>query len=68
MTEAEKTLESKDGCGDATDKLAEISLQVPEHLAVAFQRCSWVLVQEKGQSQLETMEEMVRDFLIRHGC
>lgn len=68
MTEAEKTLESKDGCRDANDKLAEISLQVPEHLAVAFQRCSWVLVQEKGQSKLETMEEMVRDFLIKHGC
>lgn len=68
MTEAEKTSESEGGCRDASDKRAEILLQVPEHLAVAFQRCSWVLVQEKGQSRLETMEEMVRDFLIKHGC
>ena len=50
------------------DGYAEIRLQVPEHLAVAWQRCSWVLVQEKGQGRLESMEEMVRDFLIKQGC
>lgn len=50
------------------ESYAEISLQVPVHLASAFQRCSWILVQEHGQSRLETMEEMVRDFLIKHGC
>ncbi len=46
----------------------EIRLQVPENLSTAWQRCSWVLLQEKGQSRLETMEEMIRDFLIKHGC
>ena len=54
--------------GGATEKSVEISLLVPEHLATAFQRCSWILVREKGQSRLETMEEMVRDFLIKYGC
>lgn len=47
---------------------SEIRLQVPDHLATAWQRCSWLLVQEKGQTRLETMEEMVRDFLIKHRC
>lgn len=48
--------------------LSEIKILVPDNLSVAWQRCSWVLVQEKGQSRLESMEEMVRDFLIKHGC
>ncbi len=46
----------------------EVRLQVPEQLAVAWQRCSWVLVQEKGQGRLESMQEMVHDFLVKHGC
>ncbi len=48
--------------------LTEITVLVPEDLAVAWQRCSWVLVQEKGQGRLESMAEMVRDFLVKHGC
>ena len=48
--------------------MEEIKIQVPADLRVAWQRCSWVLVQEKGQSRLESMEEMVRDFLVKHGC
>ena len=48
--------------------LSEIKILVPDSLSIAWQRCSWVLVQEKGQSRLESMEEMVRDFLIKHGC
>ena len=46
----------------------EVRILVPENLAAAWQRCSWVLVQEKGQARLDSMEEMVRDFLIKHGC
>ena len=48
--------------------LSEIKIVVPDNLSAAWQRCSWVLVQEKGQSRLESMEEMVRDFLIKYGC
>lgn len=48
--------------------LSEIKILVPDNLSAAWQRCSWVLVQEKEQSRLESMEEMVRDFLIKHGC
>lgn len=53
---------------DRHDGLSEIRVRVPESLSVAWQRCSWVLVEEKGQSRLESMEEMVRDFLVKHGC
>ncbi|MGI9538406.1 MAG: hypothetical protein ACR2PB_15145 [Desulfocapsaceae bacterium] len=46
----------------------ELRVLLPADLAAAWQRCSWVLVQEKGQTRLDSMEEMVRDFLIKHGC
>ena len=48
--------------------LTEIRILVPTELSTAWQRCSWALVQEKGQSRLESMEEMVQDFLVKHGC
>ena len=48
--------------------LSEIKLTVPSELAKAWQRCTWLLVQEKGQDRLESMEEMVHDFLVKHGC
>jgi hypothetical protein len=50
------------------EELSEIRILVPAELSTAWQRCSWALVQEKGQGRLESMEEMVRDFLIKHGC
>lgn len=49
-------------------ELDEIRLQVPEDLARAWQRCSWVLAQETDKSRLQIMEDMVRDFLVKHGC
>ena len=54
--------------GPGAQELSEIRIQVPGELAIAWQRCSWVLVQEKGQGRLESMEEMVRDFLVKDGC
>lgn len=52
----------------AQPPLAEIKLVVREDLCRAFQRCVWVQVQESGRTQLEIMEELVRDFLRKHGC
>lgn len=52
----------------AQPQLAEIKLVVREDLCRAFQRCVWVQVQESGRTQLEIMEELVRDFLRKHGC
>ena len=34
----------------------------------AFQRCMWILINETGKTQIDIMDEMVNDFLIKHGC
>lgn len=48
--------------------LAELKLQIPEDLYRAFQRCLWMRVNETGQTPLQLMEEVVQDFLKKHGC
>ena len=48
--------------------LVELKLFIPEDLYRAFQRCLWIRINETGQSQLQLMEEVVRNFLIEHGC
>ena len=45
-----------------------LNLQVSADLYRAFQRCTWIIINETGRGQVEIMEEMVRDFLIKHGC
>lgn len=50
------------------DELAEIKLLVPPHLYRAFHRCVWIQINQTGKTQLDVMEEMVRDFLIKHQC
>ena len=45
-----------------------LTLQVDRDLFRAFQRCVWIIVNETGQSRVEIMNEMVRDFLIKHDC
>jgi len=45
-----------------------LKLHVRADLYRAFHRCSWILVNETGKNQVEIMNEMVRDFLIKHGC
>jgi hypothetical protein len=46
----------------------ELKLLVPPHLYRSWQRCSWLLVHETGRSRLAVMQEMVEDFLHKHGC
>ena len=48
--------------------LEELTIKVPADLYRAYQRCTWILVNETGRDQLEVMDEMVRDFLVKHGC
>lgn len=48
--------------------MRELKLFVPDELFRAWQRCSWLLVAETGRTRTEIMREMVRDFLIKHGC
>ena len=60
--------DQRDGAESSQQDLCELMILVPRELSTAWQRCSWLLVQEKGQGRLESMEEMVRDFLVKHGC
>jgi hypothetical protein len=48
--------------------LVELKLQIPEDLYRAFQRCLWIRVNETGQTPLQLMEEVIRNFLKKHGC
>ena len=48
--------------------LATVMLKLRPDLYRAYQRCSWIIVHETGRDQLSIMEEMVEDFLIKHGC
>ncbi len=55
------------GQGKASS-LVELKIQIPAELYIAYQRCSWIIVHETGRKPLEVMEEMVCDFLTKHGC
>ena len=55
---------STDGA-EATERLV---LQVDHDLFRAFHRCVWIIVHETGRPRIEIMNEMVRDFLIKHDC
>jgi len=48
--------------------LVELKLLIPENLHRAFQRSLWIRINETGQTQLQLMEEVIRDFLVKHGC
>lgn len=48
--------------------LVDLKIQIPQELYIAYQRCSWIIVHETGRKPLEVMQEMVRDFLTKHGC
>jgi len=50
------------------DNLTEVKLFVPDQLARAWQRCSWLLVHDTGRERTDIMKEMVKDFLVKHGC
>ena len=49
-------------------ELQELKLKIPADLYRAYQRCSWIIVNETGRDQLDIMEEMVHDFLVKHEC
>jgi hypothetical protein len=57
--------QTADEPGGETERL---TLQVDRDLFRAFQRCVWIIVHETGRSQVEIMNEMVHDFLIKHDC
>ena len=48
--------------------LEELKLKVRPDLLRAFRRCTWIITHETGRPQLEIIQEMIEDFLIKHGC
>lgn len=52
----------------AADGLVELKVKIPEDLYRAYQRCSWIITHETGRDQLDIMEEMVYDFLVKNEC
>lgn len=51
-----------------SSSLIDLKIQIPQELYIAYQRCSWIIVHETGRKPLDVMQEMVRDFLMKHGC
>lgn len=45
-----------------------LKLRVDDDLYRAFQRCVWIIIHETGRSQLDIMNEVIRDFLIKNDC
>lgn len=66
----ESKYRAQQGCDDGIppSPLVELRLKISPELYRAYQRCSWVITHETGRGQLDIMEEMVREFLIRNGC
>ena len=54
--------------GEWKEEHAVIKLMVTEDLYRAFQRCVWIQIHESGRTQLDIMDEVVRDFLRKYGC
>ena len=54
---------------DNNDKdMVPVTLYLQPDISRAFRRCVWSITYETGKSQLEIMNEMVHDFLIKNGC
>ena len=55
-------------CESEEPRLETLTLRIDADLYRAFQRCTWMLINESDRDQIAVMNEMVRDFLIKHGC
>ena len=58
----------KEKADDLPAGLTELKLLVDDELYRAFQRCVWIRINETGNSQQEIMQEVIHDFLVKHGC
>lgn len=54
--------------GSENPDLEQVILHLPPELARAWQRCTWLIVHETGRGRPEIMAEMIREFMIKHGC
>ena len=61
-------MEQEQPAAEPVGNTERLTLQVDPDLFRAFQRCVWIIVHETGRSQVEIMNEMVHDFLLKHNC
>lgn len=52
----------------AEKDLVQLTIRIPEDLYRAYQRGCWIVSQESGRSRDELAQEMITDFLVKHGC
>lgn len=50
------------------EETTTLQIQISADLYRAFQRCTWLLVNEEGRDRQDIMTELIHDFLIKHGC
>ena len=62
-----KGQENSEICSNTFEQV-ELKIKISSDLYRAYQRCSWIIINETGREQLDIMEEMVLDFLVKHGC
>ncbi len=67
MKKVEHHQHAEHGKNEPAD-LRELKIFVSEDLYRAWQRCCWALTYDTGQSRTDIMNEMVQDFLVKHGC
>jgi len=61
---ASKTMESS----IKNSESVELKIKISPELYRAYQRCSWIIINDTGREQLDIMEEMVLDFLVKYEC
>ena len=61
---ASKTIESN----IENSESVELKIKISPELYRAYQRCSWIIINDTGREQLDIMEEMVLDFLVKYEC
>lgn len=69
MTTSSKSSEAEEGPRAHEEPARErVVLELPADLARALRRCTWMIIHETGRDQRDIMQEMVLDFLVKHGC
>ena len=50
------------------EKKESVTLILRADIARAFRRCIWLGINETGRSPYEVQNELIEEFLKRHGC
>jgi len=62
------TQDQQTPAGENEQETVPVTMHLRPDMQRAFRRCVWIITHETGRDQVEIMQEMVQDFLIKHGC